>query len=99
MRFQSFTVLTSTTAEVTARPAEPVAQYISDVIVDSPEPTSVSILDGSGVTIARIPAPGSASLRTPLEISPGRALVIQSADSLNSVAVTLLGEINNPTRV
>jgi len=99
MRFQSFTVLTSTTAEVTARPAEDVGQFVSDIIVASPSATSVAILNGSGATIARIPAPGSVSLRTPLMVSPGKALVIQAADSIASVSVTILGHLDNPARV
>jgi len=94
MRFQSFTTLTSTTAEVTARPAEDVAQFITDVVIAAPSATSVSIKDGSsGATICRIPAPGSVSLKTPLQIGAGRAIVVQAGDSLASVYVTLLGEI------
>jgi len=93
MRFQSHTVITSSTSEVVARPETDVAQFISDVIVAAPSATSVSILNGSGATICRIAAPGSHSFATPLMVSMGKAIVVQSADSLASVYVTLLGEV------
>jgi len=93
MRFQTHTVITSSTSEVVARPAEDVGQFVSDIIVASPSATSLSIKDGTGVTICRIAAPGSHAFRTPLMVSPGRAIVVQAGDSLASVSVTLLGEI------
>lgn len=95
--------ITTSTSEVVAYPAPQSDRciYVTDIFVHntSATPTYLDIKDGaSGAVLCRITVPADDggndhTFHTPLKLSPGKGLVIQGGDSVTSLFVTVLGQV------
>ena len=101
MQPPSITITTST-SEVVAYPAPQSDRsiYVTDIAVynTSAAPTSLAVKDGpSGAVLFRIPAPATGgnthTFHTPLKLSPGKSLIVQGADSVTSLLVNVIGQV------